>query len=370
MSRKRPTFDIDMPDEAPVAAPRGPRASLIGAPRRGPMAAAISETSDAVGQRRAAEDAIRAENDALAHEHARLKRLGLVVELIALDAIVTTKLTRDRRVASIALDLDEMKASIREIGLSNPIRVEASGEGYELIQGLRRLTAYRALLEETGDQAFAHIPASLTQPGESTEALYRRMVDENLVRKDVSFAEMAMLAEAYAADPGTDVHQVDEAVKVLFKSASYQKRSYIRAFAELMERIDKYLKFPEVIPRNLGLSLRARMAETSDLTRALQQALKTASPRRTAEDELTILRRFAQKDAADIALGLEARALSPPPTSKTAPPQTRFTIPRPLGDARCTAADGRLEIRGPENFAAHSPTTLARAVAAFYDALG
>ena len=68
------------------------------------------------------------------------------------------------------------------------------------------------------------------QPGDDLEALYRKMVDENLVRKDISFAEMAMLALDYAADPGTAVNDPEKAVAVLFKSAGYQKRSYIRTF--------------------------------------------------------------------------------------------------------------------------------------------
>ena len=91
------------------------------------------------------------------------------------------------------------------MGLSNPIRLEARADGrFELVQGYRRLSAYRELLDETGDaDRYGTIPAAVSQPGEDLEALYRQMVDENLVRKDISFAEMAMLALDYARDPGT-----------------------------------------------------------------------------------------------------------------------------------------------------------------------
>ena len=43
------------------------------------------------------------------------------------------------------MELEELKDSIRNIGLSNPIRVEQSGGRYELVQGMRRLTAFREL---------------------------------------------------------------------------------------------------------------------------------------------------------------------------------------------------------------------------------
>ena len=98
---KRRGFDIDFPGNAegvytgakrketpePAARPEG---------RRGPMAAAISENADALRQRAEAERAIREENDRLAHEHVRLKRAGLITDLIPLDAIRIEKLTRDR----------------------------------------------------------------------------------------------------------------------------------------------------------------------------------------------------------------------------------------------------------------------------------
>ena len=59
--RGRRAFDIDMPDTAPT-----PRATLIGEPRRGPMATAVRESAEAVQARADTEAAVRAENDRLA----------------------------------------------------------------------------------------------------------------------------------------------------------------------------------------------------------------------------------------------------------------------------------------------------------------
>ena len=131
MTKKRRMFDIDLPDDDVPA----PETKSLGGLRRGPMATAIGENADSLRQRAEQENAIRAENDALAHEFVRLKKLGLVTDLIALDAIHSAKLVRDRS-ARLDPELEELKASIKAIGLSNPIQVEQVGEGrYELVQG-------------------------------------------------------------------------------------------------------------------------------------------------------------------------------------------------------------------------------------------
>ena len=91
MSKKR-IFDIDVPDDFAM-----PEREESAQSRRGPMASAISENADALRDRQQMAQAIRDENDALAKEHVRLKRQGLLVDLLALSDIKTDKLTRDRR---------------------------------------------------------------------------------------------------------------------------------------------------------------------------------------------------------------------------------------------------------------------------------
>lgn len=73
---------------------------------------------------------------------------------------------------------------------------------FELIQGFRRLTAFKQLAEETGDLRYTRIPAAMVPRGAPLVDLYRKMVDENLIRKDLSFGEMAQLALSYARDEG------------------------------------------------------------------------------------------------------------------------------------------------------------------------
>jgi ParB family chromosome partitioning protein len=372
MSRKRRVFDIDLPEEEADRAPRPEpdfpagksdipdeiEAKSAVARRRGPMATAIGETGEALRRRREVEAQIRAENDALASEFVRLKKEGLVTDLVPVDEVHVSRLTRDRA-AGKDLDLDDLKASLLEVGLSNPIRVAPDGKGgYELVEGLRRLSAYRALLAETGDERWARIPAGLLAEGEGDAALYRRMVDENLVRKDVSFAEMAKLAIAYADDAVDGCADVDQAVNRLYASTTPQKRSYIRRFVLLMRRLATVLEHPQAMPRALGLRLADLLEADPEAQVRLTRAL-AAAPERDPETELAILRDYAE-DAAPAA-----------PKARGAPRRRgRVSLSVPVGPgARCTAADGKMEIRAAMDFSTVRQDRLQAAVEAFFNAL-
>lgn len=379
MSRRRRIFELDMPEEvggAPTPAPQ-PEPEIFPAgkveeegkvaARRGPMATAVQENAEALRARSEVEAAIRAENDALAAELVRLKAEGLVVDLVPLEAIDAYLLIRDRSRGPDP-DLAELKTSIREIGLSNPIQVEPRGDGrYELVQGMRRLSAYRELLAETGDPRYARIPAGLMTDGAGLEGLYRRMVDENLVRKDISFAEMAELARSYAADPATACDDPDKAVAILFQSAGYQKRSYIRAFAGLLDRLGDVLTYPQEIPRSLGLDLRRRLDEEPDLAMAIRAELRDWEGR-TIQDELGVLRRWAGVGTGEGEATFPVGKIPAPP-SQTRKPKVTFDLPRAEGAAKCMAANGRLEVRLPVDFSTMDRRKLEAAVRAMLDQL-
>ncbi|MEI4473774.1 ParB/RepB/Spo0J family partition protein [Frigidibacter sp. MR17.24] len=362
---KRRVFDIDF-DSAPAPAPEPVPAGTEERGRRGPMAAAITENAGALRSRQAAEAAIRAENDRLAHEFVRLKQLGLVVDSLPVDAIRIGKLTRDRA-ANRDPELDELKESIRAIGLSNPIRVEEDGEGgFELIQGFRRLSAYRELFAETGDEHFAFIPAGLVARGQTLEALYRRMVDENLVRRDISFAEMAQLARSYLADPQTEARDIDAAIATLYSSAGRQKRIYIRNFATLLDRIGAHVAHPHAIPRALGLSLLKRLEREPGATSALSRALMAETGRDEAA-ELALLRQFAEAAGQGATGGERVPAGTRP--APTGAARTAMRVAYMDEVARLTAGDGRVEIRMERDFSAVDRHTLEKAVEAFLLAL-
>ena len=148
--RRRRVFDIDLPEEEAPARAEVPAGTVA---RRGPMASAVRENAESLRARSELEHSIRQENDALAHELVRLRGLGLAAEPVPLDMVDARKLIRDRAVEENP-DVEDLKDSLLAIGLSNPIRVERAGDRYELIQGWRRLQAFRALLEETGDESW------------------------------------------------------------------------------------------------------------------------------------------------------------------------------------------------------------------------
>ncbi len=359
MSRKRRMFDIDMPamEEIPV----GKVPDKVLDKRRGPMATAISENAEALRDKQSTEDAIRIENDRLAHELVRLRSEGLVTERVSLTDVVTEKLTRDRKPGPDP-DLDELKASIQDIGLSNPIRVERRPDGqFDLIQGMRRLSAYRALYEDTGDELYAAIPAGISDAADLDDS-YRRMVDENLIRKDISFAEMGALARAYTEDPANDCADVDKAVTILFKSASYTKRSYIRAFASLLMMLEKVLSHPNDIPRNVGVELKRKLDADPGAIRQLSTVLMS-EPNRNSAREISILRAFLSQDAAPVSKS-PAQTQGKPRRAKTT-----FQVSGRDGIAKCAASSGRIELRYDLDFTRVDRAKLERAIATLIDDL-
>lgn len=370
MSRKRRVFDIDMPEEAIGDAketfPAGK--SEQGEKRRGPMASAIAESASSSRERTEVADQIRQENDALAHEFMRLKRLGLVVEVVEVDAIKSDKLVRDRQ-AEDEDALVELIASIRDVGLSNPVQLErATDDRFELVQGYRRLEAYRRLLAETGDaETYGRIPAIVLPDGQTLDALYRKMVDENMVRKDISFAEMAQLAINYSMDARTDEISADKAVALLFKSAGYQKRSYIRNFIKVLEHIGSSLQYPAELPRALGVALASRIVADSQLAEKITAKLAGVG-NRTSEVELEILRGFAGMGGTEGAVGSvkspKAKAVSP------AKSKTSFQFNRPEGKAKCIAGQGVLEVRVDRDFSMLERRKLEQAINSLLDSLG
>ncbi|WP_147113319.1 ParB N-terminal domain-containing protein [Tateyamaria sp. syn59] len=347
---KRRVFDIDFePDAGP-----GPETEQAPAPetRRGPMAAAISENADALTERQSAEAEIRAENDRLAHEYVSLKRDGAIVARVPLGDVAMRKLTRDRS-TNRDPDLEELKTSIRDLGLSNPIQVEDTGDGYELIQGFRRLSAYKSLLKETGDERYATIPAVLVAKGEALEKLYRRMVDENMVRRDISFAEMGQLAASYARQMDLEVN---DAIAVLFASAGRQKRNYIGNFSLLMDKLGHLLQYPEAIPRALGLKL-----------------VKTLEDQPRAAQHLSALLEHQKPNDAVAELAVLNKVVAPKPVGEQAAPstssKTTIKLNRKSGAAKVIGSKGKIELQMNRDFGAVDPRKLEAAVRALLDQL-
>lgn len=367
MSRKRRVFDINLPDEdlTEETAPQEPQ-------RRGPMASAISENAEALQARKSAAEAIRDENNALAHEYVSLRERGGVVEHIPLEDVHTYMLVRDRMPGE-DLELESLVTSIKELGLSNPIRVmkRPDGTGVELVQGYRRLSAYKTLFEQTGSEEWAKIPALILTGAADVGSLYRRMVDENVIRKDLSFAEMAHAAQVYAMDPSTEANDLGEAVAALFQSAPYSKRSYIRSFAFLLDQIGEDLAYPTEIPRALGVAVARMLKDRPEIKARIRDDLN-GWDMRSVLDELDVLRRHIGE--APTRVGGDPDEITPQPKTKrsVADPsktKTTFDIRTNAGRVKCTAAVGRLEIKVDRDFSTIDRAQLERAIAGLVDGL-
>ena len=89
--------------------------------------------------------------------------------------------------------------------------------------------------------------------------------------------------------------------------------------------------------------------------------------KRSAKDEVDLLRRYAGQGSDDVtAPSRDPGFERPAPAAKA---KTTFQLQRPQGSAKCTAANGRLEIRLPRDFSAVDRRKLEIAVASMLDQL-
>jgi ParB family chromosome partitioning protein len=220
------------------------------------------------------------------------------------------------------------------------------------------------LLDETGDARWATIPALVLTGATDIGGLYRQMVDENVIRKDLSFAEMARAAQTYAMDPETGANDLSDAVAALFQSAPYSKRSYIRSFAYLLDQIGPYLAYPTEIARALKDRPKIKARIRDDLHDWTLRGVL---------DELDVLRRHAGQDPIEVDGEVHIiTATSKPKRGAVDPSKTKttFDIRTSAGRVKCTAAVGRLEIKVDRDFSTIDRARLERAIAGLVDGLG
>ncbi len=229
--------------------------------------------------------AAQAALDALATEMHAARTTGRLVQDLPLDAVQEDHMVRDRMVED-PQEMAALKASLASRGQQTPIEVVALENGqYGLISGWRRLHALRGLLDDTQEPRFGTVQA-LIKPIDSVSDSYVAMVEENEIRVGLSFYERAHLACA-AANLGV-YESASEAVQALFSNAPAAKRSKIKSFVKLHERLGDVLRFPTAIPEKLGLRLVAALEDDAGFPRRLNKSLQSASPE-SAEAEREVL---------------------------------------------------------------------------------
>lgn len=170
---------------------------------------------------------------------------------------------------------------------------------------------------------------------------------------------MAQLALNYhLQDP--NVQTYDEAVELLYASAARQKRNYIKHFVRLLVAADGALKFIDAIPRATGLSVVKKLDEHPGGAKLLREMLAEEEGR-TAEDEQAVLSAFLAR----VVRTAKGKVRRPPARQA----KTTFRLNRPEGEAKCTVADGRVELKLERDFSGVERKRLEAAVDAFLTAL-
>ncbi len=220
---------------------------------------------------------------------------GRLVQDLPLEAIEETYLVRDRMAADDA-ELEALKESLKARGQQTPIEVvELENGQYGLISGWRRMTALRALAQETGEVRFETVRAFLRQPQSASDA-YVAMVEENEIRVGLSYYERARIV-ARAAEQGVYADET-AALRGLFASASRAKRSKIGSFIAIYHALDDHLRFASAIPERLGLSIAKLVKDDPKAVPSIAQTLDEARTG-SSDAEISILTRAVNNPGPD-----------------------------------------------------------------------
>lgn len=330
----------------------------------GPMGAAVREAAASLAETTEAKIEQRRRNAEDAKAWRAAEAQGRVLVALLLSDVATDDLPRDRLdldAVARSDEMEELKASIRVRGQREPIEVYRDGSGqYQLKKGWRRLTALKQLLAETGDDGFlrvvARVEPSTPETAPDRVARYIDMVEENVVREDLTFAEMAQVAIQAARDPEVDGDDPEAMVGRLYASLHKMKRSYIRSFVFLLTELDGALRWPKAVSRNLGVDLARAIKAQPDRTAMLRRALAACALAEDEAETLVTFLRSSQKAAATGAAPASAR-------------ERREKFEFHVGTTKVTARSGECRIVSKRDFTEVPRDRLERAIRAFEDTL-
>ena len=321
------------------------------------MGAAVRDAASSMTEATEAKVEQRRQNAADAKAYRAAAADGRLLERLPVGNLATDDLPRDRlALEEVARsdEMEELKASIRARGQKEPVEVYVDEEGcYQLKKGWRRLTALRQLLDETGDEAFAHVIARVEVGENNRLDRYVDMVEENVVREDLTFAEMAQVAILAAADEGVAEVDAAELVPRLYGSLHKVKRSYIRAFVFLLNALGPSLKFPKEVSRNLGVDV-SRSLQSVEQAAQLKDALEGCVD---AEAQNAVLDAFVKGQRAGGA------------AKETATSQRKQKFEFYVGNTKVTARAGECRLVSDADFSTVPQHQLEEAVKAFEAAL-
>lgn len=321
----------------------------------GPMGAAIRDAAENLTESTDAKVEQRRQNADDAKAYRAASDEGLMLQRVPLADVHTDDLPRDRmELEDVATsdEMEELKSSIRARGQKEPVELYHGPDGrLQIKKGWRRFTALTQLLAETTDDAFASVIARIEGDGQGRLTRYIDMVEENVVREDLSFAEMAQVALTAADDIAVDERDPHVLVGTLYSALHKMKKSYIRSFVTLMSAAREDLRWPKSVPRNIGVdAARAIKAGGDEQAIELRERLRTAI---TSDAQNEVLKSFAVGNG--------------PKTKQRLAPKQKFEFH--VGKTKVTARHGECRIVSDVDYAAVPKDQLERAIKAFEDAL-
>jgi len=317
----------------------------------GPMGAAIRDTAENLTQSTDAKVEQRRKNAEDAKTFRAAQEDGLILQRVPLDQVHTDDLPRDRlelEAVATADEMEELKSSIRARGQKEPVELYVGDDGrLQIKKGWRRFTALSQLWAETQDDAFATVIARIAEGDQARLARYVDMVEENVVREDLSFAEMAQVAITAAQDGAVEEADPLVLVGTLYGALHKMKKSYIRGFVTLLSSVGDDLQWPKAVPRNIGIEAARALKGRSDGVSGLRQKLRAAA---TADAQNEVLRSFAAAEPKG--KGQPAKA-----------PREKFEFH--LGETKVTARQGECRIVSGVDYASVPKGQLEQAIKAF-----
>lgn len=317
----------------------------------GPMGAAIRDTAENLGASTEAKVEQRRQNAEDAKNYRTASVEGLILTRVPLADVHADDLPRDRlelEAVAQADEMEELKASIQARGQKEPVELYQGADGrLQIKKGWRRFTALSQLLAETQDDAFATIIARIEADGQGRLARYVDMVEENVVREDLTFAEMAQVAITAAEDIAVDERDPHVLVGTLYGALHKVKKSYIRSFVTLMHVLGDDLQWPKSVPRNVGVDA-ARVLKTAGID---------------LEDLRMRLRAAVTDDAQNEVLKSFVTGQGVKPVRAMRKPKEKYEFH--LGETKVTARKGECRIVSGVDFAALPKGRLEEAIKAF-----
>lgn len=328
----------------------------------GPMGAAVREAAESLTEATEAKVEQRRQNAADAREYRAAVEDGLILRRVKLERVHTDELPRDRidlDAVAEADEMEELKSSIRTRGQKEPVELYRGADGrLQLKKGWRRLTALTQLLSETGDEeSFGEVIARVDEGEEEHLARYLDMVEENVVREDLTFAEMAQVAITAALDDRVEQRDADDLVLRLYGNLHKQKRSNIRAFVTLLETFEDALSWPKEISRNLGVAAARATRQAPELVTPARRRLERAASFEEQNEILDEVARAGQGGA------------TPSTTRKRPAPTARQKFEFHVGKTKITARVGECRIVSKLDYASLPKKQLERAIHAFEQVL-